>query len=265
MMDSAFAGKVAIVTGATGGIGQELARQLAGADARVGLIARRHGVLEDLARAIAGSGGVALAAPADVTKREELETAVQSVRRGLGPVDVLIASAGVCMPTLLEPVNLADVEAMVRVNLLGVVYAFAAVLPEMLRRQSGRLAAVASLAAYGALPGESGYCASKAAVKIYLDGLRAQLCERGIVVTTLCPGFVRTQMTAENTFWMPGLLSPHDAARRMLVAICRGRGVYNFPWLPTLLAKVVARLPDPILARLMKRYNEGAARRYRIQ
>lgn len=260
-MRAVFAGKVAIVTGASGGIGQELARQLSAAGARVGLIARRQAALEDLARRIENSGGVALPAPADVTKREQVEGAVESVRRSLGPVDVLVASAGVGMPTLLDPVNVADVEAMINVNLLGVVYAFAAVLPDMLHRRSGRLAAVSSLAAYGALPGESGYCASKAALNVYLDGLRAHIRAHGIVVTTLCPGFVRTQMTAENTFWMPGLLSPEEAVRRMLVAMSRGRGVYNFPWLPALLARVVPRLPDRVLACLMKRYNEDAARR----
>jgi len=263
-MGPGFTGKVAIVTGASGGIGQELARQLAAAGAHVGLLARRRAALEELAGTIQSAGGVALAAPADVTDREQVEQAVASVRRALGPVDVLIASAGVGTPTLLDPVNVADVEVMIRVNLLGVGSAFAAVLPDMLARQTGRLAAVSSLAAYGALPGESGYCASKAAVNVYLDGLRAHLRGRGVVVTTLCPGFVQTRMTAENAFWMPGLLSPAEAARRMLIAVRGGRGIYNFPWLPALLAKVIPRLPDRTLAWLMKGYNEEAARRYGV-
>ena len=187
---------------------------------------------------------------------------MESVRHELGLVVVLIASAGVGTPTLVDPVNVPDIEAMIRVNLLGVVYAFAAVLPDMLRRRAGRLAAVSSLAAYGALPGESGYCASKAAVNVYLDGLRAHVREKGVVVTTLCPGFVQTRMTAENAFWMPGLLSPAEAARRMLIAVRRGRGIYNFPWLPAFLARILPRLPDRVLARLMKKYNEEAASRY---
>ena len=84
---------------------------------------------------------------------------------------------------------------MIRVNLLGVVYAIEAVLPEMLKRGQGHLAAVSSMAAYKGLPGESAYCASKAAVNTYMEGLRIQLRHRGLAVTTICPGFVATPMT----------------------------------------------------------------------
>jgi short-subunit dehydrogenase len=250
-MRPGFTGQVAVVTGASSGIGWELARQLAEAGARVGLIARRRDELEDLAGQIRGAGGVALPAPADVTDREQVERAVGSIREALGPVDLMIANAGVGAPTFLDPVNVADVEAMVRVNVLGVVYAFAAVLPEMLRRRSGRLAAVSSLAGYVGLPGESGYCASKAAVNAYLAGLRTHLRGRGITVTTLCPGFIQTPMTAGNDGWMPNLLPADEAARRMLRAVRRGRGVYNFPTTTFLLTKLVAALPSAAVARLL--------------
>src|SRR5205085_12501367 len=107
---------------------------------------------------------------------------------------LLIANAGVGAPTRLEPINTADIEKMIRVNLLGVVYSIEAVLPEMLERGRGHLAAVSSIAAYKGLPAESAYCASKAAVNIYLEGMRIQLRGRGIHVTTICPGFVKTPM-----------------------------------------------------------------------
>jgi short-subunit dehydrogenase len=259
-MGSRFSGQVAIVTGASSGIGWELARQLAASGARVGLIARRRRELELLADVIQTAGGTAVIAPADVTDREQIEQAVGTVRGSIGPIDLLIASAGIGMPTLLEPVNVADVEAMFRVNVLGLVYAFAAVLPEMLRRRSGRLAAVSSLAGYTCMPGESGYCASKAAVNSYLTGLRAHLLDRGISVTTLCPGFVQTPMTQGSRFWMPGLLSAEEAARRMLRAVSRGRKVYNFPWLTYLLTRTVGVFPDWLSARIMAGYNEEAAR-----
>ena len=256
-MGQFFRGKVAVVTGALSGIGWELARLLAAAGARVGLVARRREHLDRLTRAIAAAGGVAAVAPADVADRDAVERAVDAVRADLGPIDILIANAGVGTPTRLDPVNVADVEEMIRVNVLGVVYAFAAVLPEMLRRRSGRLAAVSSLAGYAGLPGESGYCASKAAVNVYLDGLRAHLRGRGVTVTTLCPGFVRTPMTADNAFWMPGLLSAEEAARRMLRAVSRGDAVYNFPRVTTLLTRLVGRLPDWAKVRLMADYNTG--------
>ena len=229
-MASRFSGRVAIVTGASSGIGWELARQLAAAGASVGLIARRKDKLQSLAEIIRPAGGVATVVPADVADREQVERAVGQVREALGPIDLLIASAGLGMPTLLDPVNVDEVEAMIKVNLLGVIYAFSAVLPEMLRRRSGHLAAVSSLAGYTTMPGESGYCASKAAVNAYLTGLRGHLRGRGISVTTFCPGFVATPMTADSPFWMPGLLTAEEAATRMLRALERGRKVYNFPW-----------------------------------
>ena len=97
-------------------------------------------------------------------------------------------------------------QPLVRTNTLGVVYSFAAVMPEMLARRSGHLVAISSLAGYRGLPGESAYCASKAAVNVYLDGLRIHLRGTGVKVTTVCPGFVKTPMTEMNTFHMPGLL-----------------------------------------------------------
>ncbi len=196
-------------------------------------------------------------APADVGDRGQLQAAVADLRRQLGPIDLLIANAGVGMPTLLQPVNIADVERMVRVNLLGTIYAIEAVLPEMLERRQGHLAAVSSLSAYKGLPGESGYCATKAAVNSYMEGLRIHLRDKGIAVTTICPGFVRTQMTEINKFHMPWLLEADEAARRIVRALARRRKVYNFPWQTALLMKLTRWLPDWVLFRMMQDYNEN--------
>jgi short-subunit dehydrogenase len=151
--------------------------------------------------------------------------------------------------------NLIDIEAMIRTNLLGVIYTFAAVLPEMLARRSGHLVGISSLAGYRGLPGESAYCASKAAVNVYLDGLRIQLRGTGIQVTTVCPGFVTTPMTANNTFHMPGLMSAEEAARRIIRAIKRGTKVYNFPWRLHLMVKLSRWLPDRVIRWVMSDYN----------
>jgi short-subunit dehydrogenase len=258
-MRQGFDGRVALVTGASSGIGHALAARLSRAGAAVGLVARREAELRALEKAIREGGGRAVAVPADVRDRGDVERAVGRVRERLGPIDLVIASAGVGMPTLLDPVNVEDVEAMFRINVMGVVHVFSAVMPDMIARRSGHLAAVSSLAGYLALPGESAYCASKAAVNAYLAGLRGHLRGTGVRVTTLCPGFVRTAMTAANAFWMPGLMSADEAARRMLKAIERGRSVYDFPVSATLLTRVVALLPERIAAGLMAGYNEEAA------
>jgi short-subunit dehydrogenase len=251
-----FANQVAVITGASSGIGWALARVLAAEGCKVGLVARRRDKLEALAREISTAGGTAAVAAADVGDRKQTGTAVHEVAAQLGPVDLLIANAGVGMPTQLDPPNVADVEEMLRVNFLGVVYALEAVLPDMLRRGRGHVAAVSSLAAYKGLPGESGYCASKAAVNAYLEGLRIHLRDRGIAVTTICPGFVRTPMTAVNDFHMPWLLEADEAARRIVRALRRKRKVYNFPWQMSLLMKATRWAPDWVMARSMRTYNE---------
>jgi short-subunit dehydrogenase len=255
-MAMSFANQVAIITGASSGIGWALAKELARQGCRVGLLARRQEQLNKLAEEITEAGGTAAVHPADVADRDDTLRTVAALRDQLGPVDLLIANAGVGAPTLLEPFNVSDVEKMFRVNLLGVIYSIEAVLPEMLRRGRGHLAAVSSQAAYKGLPGESAYCASKAAVSTYLEGLRIQLRGNGIAVTTICPGFIKTPMTEVNNFKMPWLMEADEAARRIVRALRRRRKVFNFPWQMTLLMKLTRWLPDWILARGMRKYNE---------
>jgi short-subunit dehydrogenase len=255
-MPSFFANKVAIVTGASSGIGWELARALAAEGSKVGMIARRQNRLAELTNQIQQRGGAAAYAIADVANRANVLDAVSQIQSRLGPVDILIANAGIGIPTLLSPINVDDVERMFQVNVMGTIYAVEAVLPGMLERQSGNLAALSSLAANKGLPGESGYCASKAAVSIYMEGLRIHLRKRGIRVTTICPGFIKTPMTAVNEFPMPFLMDADEAARRILRAIRWRRKVYNFPWQTSLLMKVTSWLPDWVIAKTMSNYNK---------
>ena len=251
-----FTGQTAVVTGASSGIGRSLAKRLAAAGCRVGLTARRRDELEALAGEIAAAGGAASFAAADVADRQQTIQAIHELAEKLGPVDLLVANAGVGAPTLLDPVNIADVEKMFRVNVFGTIYSIEAVLPEMLRRRRGHLAAVSSMASYKGLPGESAYCASKAAVNVYMEGLRIHLRDKGVAVTTICPGFVRTPMTEVNEFKMPWLLEADEAARRIVLALRRRPAVYNFPWQMTLLMKLTQWLPDGWVARMMGPYNE---------
>jgi short-subunit dehydrogenase len=252
-----FANQVAVITGASSGIGWALARVLAGEGCKVGLVARRREQLASLADSITQAGGTAAYATADIGERQQAVGAIREVADRLGSVDLLIANAGVGTPTRLEPFNVGDVEKMIRVNVLGVVYALEAVLPEMLARGRGHLAAVSSLGAYKGLPGESGYTASKAAVNTFMEGLRIQLRGRGIAVTTICPGFVKTPMTEINEFKMPWLLEADAAARRIVGALRRRKKVYNFPWQTSLLMKLTRWAPDWVLARMMQSYNEA--------
>jgi NADP-dependent 3-hydroxy acid dehydrogenase YdfG len=251
-----FADRVALVTGASSGIGRELALRLGRQGAKVGLVARRRELLDELAVTIRSAGGTVAPAAADVSRRDEMQSAARAIRAELGPIDLLIANAGVGTPTLLDPVNIHDVERMVQVNLLGVIYAVEAVLPDMLARRSGHLAAVSSLAAFKGLPGESGYCASKAGVNAYMEGLRIHLREHGVRVTVACPGFVETPMTAVVKEPMPFLMSAGRAADHILWAIRKRKKVHRFPRPMSWLMRLTAWLPDWAIVRSMKSYND---------
>lgn len=255
-MARSLAGQVVVVTGASSGIGWELAKQAAAAGAKVALLARRAEPLQELQRLIAGQGGTALAVVTDVGNREQVEAAFRTIAEQLGPPDLVIANAGIGRPTHFDPVNIAEVEDTFRINLMGVVYTLSAALPSMLARKAGHLVAISSLAGYRGLPGESAYCASKAAVNTYLDGLRIDLRGTGVQVTTVCPGFIKTPMTAANKFHMPQVMGADYAARKILRAVAAGVKVYNFPKRLTFMVKLSRWVPDGIIKRFMSGYDE---------
>lgn len=240
---------VALITGASSGIGLELARRLAREGTKVGLAARRKDLLDGLAGEIRSSGGTALAIPCDVRERMAVHAAVAQTARELGPIDLLIANAGVGHDIPADSFDAALFEDTIRTNLLGVVYSVEAALPAMLTNHRGHIVGVSSLAAYRGFPTTEAYCASKAALNAFLEGLRAEVFDRGVRITTVCPGFVRTPMTAKHTGWMPFLLEPDDAAGRILRAIRARRRVYNFPLPMAALMRFVRLLPASVLDR----------------
>jgi short-subunit dehydrogenase len=248
--------RTVIITGASSGIGEALARELSRQNWSVGLIARRQQQLDALAAEIRNAGGTVSIAVADVADRNQISAAIERLRAELGQVDLLIANAGLGKPDGLCPFSLDDMEQMIRVNLLGVMYSIDAVLPDMLERRQGHIAGISSSGAYEGMPGSAAYCASKAAVNTFLEGLRIQLREYGIPVTTICPGFVRTPMTAANRFHMPWLLDADVAARRIVSALNRKRKVYNVPWQTALLVKSLRWLPDWFIARALPRKGD---------
>jgi NADP-dependent 3-hydroxy acid dehydrogenase YdfG len=243
--------QVAVVTGASSGIGRALCVQLGAAGYRVGLIARRRDLLDATAAEIVSAGGMAAVAAANVGDRYELHAAVGSLADQLGQIDVMVANAGFASRTRLDPLNTADVEEMIRVNVMGVIYSIEAVLPGMLARQRGHLLAVSSLAAFKGLPGESAYCASKAAVNAYMEGLRISLRSKGITVTTICPGYVKTAMAPMDSA-TPFLMTAEAAAARIMRVISKQKGgVVSFPLPMALLSTLSSRLPDGLVAWFM--------------
>ena len=192
--------------------------------------------------------GTAEYAVADAADRTAVHAGLKSLAERLGPCDVLVANAGVGAHNTATDLNVPAAEQVIRTNLIAPMYAFEAVLPDMLRRRSGHLVGVSSMAAFKGLPTAAAYSASKAGLNAYLESIRITLRRKKIAVTTICPGFVKTEMTA-NTPWMPWVIEADVAARKMVRAIARRRKVYYFPRRMRVLMRVTGWLPDWAMAK----------------
>jgi NADP-dependent 3-hydroxy acid dehydrogenase YdfG len=186
-------GAVAVVTGASSGIGEAVAVALAQRGARVVLAARRKERLDSLADRIAHAGGTALAIRCDVTDREQLTALPSVVNEAFGPCDILVNNAGVPGGGAFATLTYEQIERIVDVNILGVMYGTRAFLPGMLKRGHGHIVNVASLAGRFATPGAAVYGASKHAVVAFSESLNVSTHRRGVLVTAVNPGFVPTE------------------------------------------------------------------------
>jgi short-subunit dehydrogenase len=225
---------VTFVTGASSGLGRQIAMSLAVRGDVVVVVARRRELLDALVREIEAAGGRARAITCDVTDREQVSRAVALVESTEGPIERLVSCVGGGKRTTIDGFRAAQVEQMLSLNVMGTANCLEAVLPRMLHRQRGHIVAISSLAAARGLPGAAEYSAAKAALSTLLEGLRIDLKPRGIDVTTLSPGFVRGDENKKRRF----MEVPLDvAAARMVKAIERRRRSYSFPqWLAFFLA-----------------------------
>ena len=189
-MDKHFHGQRVIITGASAGIGAELARQLASQGARVALAARRKEQLEQVAARCRHLGGSSLVVPTDVTDAAQCRALVEEVVAAWGGLDMLINNAGRSMHALFQEISDLDIfHRLMRVNYFGAVYCTHAALPHLLATR-GRIVAVSSLAGKAGIPTRTGYSASKHALHGFLDALRTELTGTGVSVTLVCPGYV---------------------------------------------------------------------------
>jgi short-subunit dehydrogenase len=235
--------KVVMITGASSGIGRGLAIALASRGAKVGLVARRAETLEEVVHEIEAAGGKALALPGDVQSAASMSSAVDELRSSYGPIDVLIANAGIGPTRDAAKFNAEEVAQVFNVNVIGASNSVAAVLPQMLERGKGQLVAISSLAAYRGLPKSAAYCASKAAVSSFFESLRLDLEPRGIDVTIIHPGFIKTPLTAGRGAKLPYLMELDDAVNKMVRAIENRRKRYSFPWQLATLVRATMIMP----------------------
>ena len=242
----------AIITGASSGIGEALARLLSQQGVALGLLARRGELLDELVRTLPS---VSVALPCDVGDPEAVRAAVRHGEKTLGgPFDLAVANAGVGIPSHATKFNLQEATTMIQVNVLGMFHLFDAVIPGMVERRSGSFAGIASVAGLRGLPTASVYSASKAAMQSFLEASRIELAPYGVSVTTVNPGFVSTPMTEKNRFRMPFLMGPDKAAQIIARGLERRARVIEFPLPMSLLMRTVRLIPAAVFERMMAPY-----------
>lgn len=235
-----------LITGASSGIGEALALAYAKPGIALFLSGRDRERLSDVTARCRALGAEAHSRRLDVTDRPMMEAWVGACN-GSRPLDLVVANAGISAGTGAGGETADQTRAIFATNVGGVMNTVLPAIELMRPRKSGQIAIVSSLAGYRGLAGAPAYCASKAAVKAWGEGLRGWLADDGVKVSVICPGFVTTRLTAANRFKMPFLMDSQQAARIIVKGLAANRGRIAFPWPMAAAAWVAAALPDALM------------------
>lgn len=228
---SFWKGKIVLLTGASSGIGEALALELAKRGAILGLLARRESLLRDLVAKCERKGTAAREFPCDITDEICVADVAHSLRSEFGKIDVLIANAGIGGNSKhAKDLKPEDFRRVVDTNLIGAVNSVSAVLPQMIEQGAGHLVAISSLAGFRGLPKSAAYCASKAAMTAYFESVRLDVQHKGVSVTIIQPGFIKTPLTSGRAAKMPFLMELEDSIPYFLRAIEKRKKFAAFPW-----------------------------------
>lgn len=244
-----------VITGASSGIGRQLAIEYASRGAHVMAVARREPELASLCKQIEGAGGRASFLVCDVSDAQAAHDAVKTAEAKLGSLDMVIANAGIGGAIHASRMDLAEVLRTIDVNVRGATATLIAAIPIMLAQKHGHLVGVTSLAGRRALPSGATYSASKAALSTFLEGLRIDLAPAGIAVTDVQPGFVETPLTAKNDFPMPFMWSAPKAAGFIADRLERGPRLVAFPFPLTALTRISQFVPFSFYAFATRRMS----------
>lgn len=245
-----LAGRRIWITGASSGIGYAVALAAARAGMQVIASGRDSTKLRALQQQQAN---IVLILPFDVTDRSAYGPAVQQIQDKLGGLDIAFFNAGASIHMEVAQFSSAICKQLMDVNYFSLVYGIEAVLPLLRRSRAPQLVGMSSIAAYGGLPQGAAYCASKAAVKTLLEGIRIDLLPEGIPVSIVCPGFVKTPLTDRHQFALPGVISAEKAAKIILKGIARKTHEIHFPKRISLLQKFITSLPSPCFTWIMQK------------
>ena len=245
--------KSILITGASSGIGAALARCYAAPATHLALTGRDAGRLAAVESACRAAGAETAGGCIDVTERARLAAWIDEIDRER-PLDLVVANAGISAGTGDAGESDEQARRILAVNVDGVINTVLPALSHFRKRKRGQIAIVSSLAAFRGFPGAPAYCASKAAVRVWGESLRGHLAGEGIGVTVVCPGFVKSRMTAVNPFPMPFLMESERAAAVIKRGLARNKARISFPWPLSAAIWLFAALPpgmtDPLLRRL---------------
>ncbi|WP_424943648.1 SDR family NAD(P)-dependent oxidoreductase [Aliiroseovarius crassostreae] len=236
-----FSGKTYWLIGASEGLGRALAKRLDEEGARVILSARSADRLEELRSELQDARVV----PLDVTDMQAVRNAAASV----GPLDGVVYNAGAYDPMRATDWNSEAALRMSDVNFTGALRVLGEVVPGFVKKGQGDITLVGSLAGYRGLPAAIGYSASKAALVSLAESMRFDLKGTGVIVRVVNPGFIKTRLTEKNSFRMPMLMSPEDAAERVLSAMSKRRFRTDFPAPFSWAMRCLEYLPDILVYR----------------
>lgn len=235
-----------LITGASSGLGEALARHYAQPRRTLFLSGRDEGRLEATAHWARNAGADVFTRVIDVTDRDGMAEWIGDCD-AIRALELVIANAGISAGTGLHGESEAQTRAIFAVNVDGVMNTVLPAVAAMRPRRVGQVAIMSSLASFRGMPGAPAYCASKAAVRVWGEGLRGELARDNIRVSVICPGFVVSRMTAVNEFPMPFLMKADKAAAIMARGLAANRGRISFPWQMAALSWMAAALPDRLM------------------
>ena len=237
-----FKNSVILLTGASSGIGYQLAIDLAKEGAQLALLSRRTDLLQSLAAELGDKTKIKYYR-CDVTLKNEVIEIISKIKKDFGKIDIAILNSGVGFRSSVLEYRSDDAEKTFNTNVLGAVYCIEQLLPDFISEKRGVIVGVSSLGDGKGFPKSGFYSASKAAFTIILESLRIELKKYNVKVITVKPGFIKTPMTDKNEFKMPYLMSVKKGSRIILDGLKKDKRIIEFPWQTTFGAKILRMMP----------------------
>ena len=239
-----------LITGASSGLGAALAESYAASGVTLSLHGRNAERLADVAARCTKLGAMIATHSGDVSDADGMAAWITE-RDAAQPIDLIIANAGISLGSGDLHDSPTQSEAIFATNVTGVFNTVQPALPLMVKRRYGQIAIMSSIASFRGFAGAASYCASKAAVRVYGEALRAEVAPHGVDVNVICPGYIKTPMTDKNMFPMPFIMSPERAVGIIRRGLATNKPRIAFPWPMYALVRLVAALPQDFVNRRM--------------